>query len=59
VVQVIETHPEAAPKVKGEIRRRILTRFPYAILYQVDPDEIVILAVMHLRRNPEYWHGRK
>jgi hypothetical protein len=25
VVQGIETHPEGAPKVKGEIRRRILT----------------------------------
>ena len=59
VVEGIETHPEAAPKVKGEIRRRILRRFPYAILYQVDPDEIVILAVMHLHRSPDYWHGRK
>jgi len=59
VVKGIEAHPEAAAKVKGEIRRRILRRFPYAILYQVDPDEIVILAVMHLRRRPDYWHGRK
>ena len=59
VVQGIAIHPEAAPKVKGKIRRRILTRFPYAILYQVDPDEIVILAVMHLRRHPDYWHSRK
>jgi hypothetical protein len=42
VVKGIETHPEAAPKVKGEIRRRILRRFPYAVLYQIDTDEIVI-----------------
>jgi len=59
VVKGIEAHPKAAPTVKGEIRRRILRRFPYAILYQVDPDEVIILAVMHLRRRPEYWHGRK
>ena len=59
VVKGIEAHPEAAPKVKGDIRRRILNRFPYAVLYQIDPDEIVILAVMHLRRHPDYWHGRK
>jgi len=59
VVQGIKNHPDAAPKVKGEIRRRILTRFPYAILYQADPDEIVVLAVMHLRRNPDYWRRRK
>ena len=59
VVKGIEAHPEAAPKVQGEIRRRILRRFPYAVLYQIDPEEIVILAVMHLRRHPDFWHGRK
>jgi len=59
IVKGIGANPEAAPRVKGEIRRRILRRFPYAVLYQIDPDEIVILAVMHLRRHPNYWHGRK
>ena len=59
IVKGIEANPEAAPRVKGEIRRRIVRRFPYAVLYQIDPDEIVILAVMHLRRHPNYWHGRK
>ena len=59
IVKGIEANPEAAPRVKGEIRRRIVRRFPYAVLYQIDPDEFVILAVMHLRRHPNYWHGRK
>jgi hypothetical protein len=55
----IESHPEAALIVKGAIRRGIHRRFPYAILYQVDPDEIIILAMMHLHRSPDYWHGRE
>ncbi len=59
VVKGIEAHPEAAPKVRSDIRRRILRRFPYAVLYKIDRDEIVILAVMHQRRRPDYWHGRE
>ncbi|GMR03972.1 MAG: type II toxin-antitoxin system RelE/ParE family toxin [Gammaproteobacteria bacterium] len=59
VVKGIEAHPEAAPKVRADIRRRILRRFPYAVLYKIDHDEIVILAVMHQRRQPDYWHGRE
>ena len=58
-VKSIEDNPEAAPKIKGSIRRRIIRRFPYAILYQIDPTEIVILAIMHQHRDPDYWHGRK
>jgi plasmid stabilization system protein ParE len=58
-VQGIEDNPESAPKVKGIIRRRIIGRFPYAILYQIDPSEIVILAIMHQHRDPDYWHDRK
>ena len=58
-VKSIEDNPEAAPKIKGSIRRRIIRRFPYAILYQIDPSEIVILAIMHQHREPDYWHGRK
>ena len=58
-VKSIEDNPEAAPKIKGSIRRRIIRRFPYAILYQIDPSEIVVLAIMHQHRDPDYWHGRK
>jgi len=58
VVKEIQAHPEVSPKVKGLIRRRVVRRFPYSILYRVDLDEIVILAVMHQHRNPDYWHTR-
>jgi toxin ParE1/3/4 len=55
----IESHPQAASVVKEKIRRRIPGRFPYAIVYRVEPDEIIILAMIHLHRSPDYWHGRK
>ena len=57
-VKRLEADPEAAQKVRGDVRRRLIRRFPFGILYRVDPEEIVILAVMHLGRHPDYWHGR-
>lgn len=50
--------PLAAPIERGEIRRMILSRFPYKLLYSVEADCIYIIAVAHLHRAPEYWIGR-
>jgi plasmid stabilization system protein ParE len=57
-IAAIASHPKAAPKVKQEIRRRLLKRFPFGILYVATVDEIVVLAIMHLRRRPGYWQDR-
>ena len=51
-------HPEASPIVTGAIRRRLLRRFPYGLLYRIRPEQIRILAVMNLKRRPGYWVGR-
>ena len=40
------------------IRRRLCQRFPYGVLYSVGGDEIRVLAVMNLKRRPNYWVGR-
>lgn len=57
-IAAIASHPKAAPKVKQDIRRRLLKRFPFGVLYVPTAEEIVVLAVMHLRRRPGYWEGR-
>ena len=57
-IAAITSHPKAAPKVRQDVRRRLLKRFPFGILYVATVDEIVVLAVMHLRRRPGYWEGR-
>jgi len=57
-VQDIGMHPERWPVVRFDIRRRLIHRFPYALLYRVDPEEIVIQAIMHLHRRPDYWINR-
>jgi plasmid stabilization system protein ParE len=39
--------------------RRCLTRvFPYAVLYTVEPEFVLIIAVMHCHRKPGYWRER-
>jgi plasmid stabilization system protein ParE len=51
-------HPDAAPVLSSGIRRRLLHRFPYALLYSVRDQTVRILAVMNLRRRPTYFMGR-
>lgn len=52
------TMPDAWPRIEGDIRRVLAHRFPYGILYASRSDSIVVLAVMHLRRHPDYWRKR-
>ena len=54
----IASRPRAAPVVRGHVRRKLVARFPYAVLFRDDPDEIVVLAVMHGHRRPGYWKDR-
>src|SRR6266852_2006558 len=58
-LQSIEAHPESGVILRGAVRRRLLRRFPYALLYKIKPSGIRILAVMNLTRRPTYWVGRE
>ena len=57
-VRDIAEHPDRWPVIRFEIRRRLVHRFPYGIFYRIGPEEIVVVAVAHLRRHPMYWIGR-
>ncbi len=56
----IEAHPEIGTPISTDQRtRRVLVqRFPYQIVYRLLLDEIVIIAVAHLKRRPGYWKER-
>ena len=51
-------HPYSFPPVRGNLRRAVVRRFPFAIFYEVTANEIEIIAVFHSRRNPEVWQSR-
>jgi hypothetical protein len=51
-------HPLMWPFCYRHIRRCLVHRFPFGALYSPEPDDIFILAVMDLRRHPDYWKHR-
>ena len=54
----IGRHPFASPSVRGNFRRTRVQRFPFDIIYAVEDERIVVVAVMHHRRRPGYWRDR-
>jgi plasmid stabilization system protein ParE len=54
----IEQFPQAWQLLSRRARRYRLRRFPYGLVYVEVGSEIVVLAVMHLHRRPEYWKER-
>lgn len=58
-LQSVVEFPAAAPLVRGRVRQRIVTKFPYSLVYSVREREIRILAVAHHKRRPFYWHSRR
>ena len=57
-VEAVLEFPEAAAIVQGDTRGKVLLKFPYTILYRMDGDVVVIVAVMHQKQRPEYWADR-
>jgi len=45
--------------IEDDVRRFLVGRFPYGIYYTVEDDAIVIWAVKHLHRDPDYWQSRR
>jgi plasmid stabilization system protein ParE len=59
-VNCLMYYPEIGAKIRGCIRRLVLPKFPYSLLYRVlEGEEIRILAVAHHKRKPFYWSRRK
>jgi hypothetical protein len=54
----IEQFPEAWQRVSLKSRRCRLDHFPYGLVYQVRPTELLVVAVMQLIKEPKYWVKR-
>ena len=51
----IVAHPLAWTPLSPRTRRCRTHRFPYGLFYQIRTDEILVLSVMDLRRDPKRW----
>jgi toxin ParE1/3/4 len=61
--QAIEEAPLRHPRVEHpgmseHVRRVLLLRFPFLVIYEVLDDEPLVLAVAHASRDTEFWIGR-
>lgn len=57
-IQNIVAYPCAWPVLEDDIRRYLVNRFPYGLLFSIEDNLIFILAVMSLHRDPKYWKNR-
>ena len=58
-IQNILSLPDAWAPLSANTRRCLTKRFPYGVIYRVTDEEVFIIAVMHLNREPDYWKDRK
>ena len=54
----IVEHPLAWQFEFNPFRRFLLNRFPYKMLYVIENERILVIAVSHQHRQPDYWIER-
>ena len=56
--KLISRFPESAAEISPGIRKYPLHKFPYSLIYTIEKDRLLVLAVAHHSRRPKYWVGR-
>ena len=51
-------YPEAWTRLSKRTRRCRTNKFPYGVIYQVKEETLLIVAIMHLGRDPQKWKSR-
>ena len=55
----IATSPERQAVVTRDVRRSLIRRFSAAVDDRIEADRILVLAVVHGRRDPRRWQSRR
>jgi plasmid stabilization system protein ParE len=58
VIDRVREHPHIGHAVHHNLRRVLLHHFPFSLIYSVEADEILVIAVAHYGRRPGYWRNR-
>jgi toxin ParE1/3/4 len=58
VIDLVREHPKIGQSLDPQLRQAMLHRFPFSLIYAVEAETIVIVAVAHQRRRPGYWKNR-
>lgn len=54
----IQKFPNMYVKVRNDVRKCVVNKFPFNVLYSIEEDHILIIAVAHHHRRPDYWVDR-
>jgi toxin ParE1/3/4 len=54
----IAANPQLHGLVFADIRKAVVTRFPYCVFYRADASRVEVIAVFHSKRDPAIWQGR-
>ena len=57
--RLVSQFPKATTEVRPAVRRCLIRKFPYALIYTIQEQEIVVLAFAHLNRQPGYWKSQR
>ena len=58
VLGSIARRPEAHPAITDRLRRAVVRRYPYIVVYEFDDTQVVVHAVFHTSQNPSKLRGR-
>lgn len=54
----IAANPHLHAVVFADIRKAVVSRFPFCVFYRAEPARVEVIAVFHTRRDPSIWQGR-
>ena len=57
-IDTLTVYPELGQPIDSDFRRILLHRFPFSLIYALEQNGILIVAVAHHGREPEYWRSR-
>ena len=58
VIKSITANPRIHATIHGDVRKAVVARFPYIVLYREENGELIVVSVFHTSRNPAEWQSR-
>ena len=58
-IEKVDENPDLYATVYKDIRRGLCQRFPYSVYFVKVENDVVVIGVLHQRRNPAVWQARK
>jgi plasmid stabilization system protein ParE len=58
VTERMSANPLQFPVIQKNVRRALLRRFPYSLLFVIEEDALLVIACFHASRDPSHWQRR-